>query len=374
MRRLLHLSECVGLTIMIPMLTKSQLPTPALLLDLDKFERNLARMSAHVAKSGKKLRPHAKAHKCVEIARRQIAAGAIGVCCATISEAELMSKAGIPGLLLTSPVADPLKIARIVQTGAMAVVDHVQQAMWYQEAAQAARKEMDLLVDLDVGDHRTGAASLEQALAIAETIDRSSHLRLRGIQAYSVHGSHGTGPEERARVSAECFAKAVAVRDALIGKGVIRKGLNTEILTGGSTGTWNIDTQIPELTELQAGSYIFMDMAYSRAGLDFEHALTVLATVISANHATSVSIDGGTKAFATDRGYGPEPAYLKGLKYRWGGDEFGYLELESASSLPKLGEKIEMLPPHCDPTVNLYDTIYACRGAVVEAAWPLKRM
>jgi D-serine deaminase-like pyridoxal phosphate-dependent protein len=351
------------------MLTKSQLPTPALLLDLDKFEANLARMAGHIAKSGKKLRPHAKAHKCVEIARRQIAAGAIGVCVATISEAELMAKAGIAGLLLTSPVADPLKIARIVQTGAMAVVDHAQQAVWYQEGAHAANRKVDILVDLDVGDHRTGASSLEQALAIAEMVDRSSNLRLRGIQAYSVHGSHGSGIEERVRVSAESFQQAVAARDAMA-----RKGLSTEILTGGSTGTWNIDTQIPELTELQAGSYVFMDMAYRRAGLDFEQALTVLATVVSANHAASVSVDGGTKAFATDRGYGPEPAFLKGLKYRWGGDEFGYLELDGSAALPKLGEKIEMVPPHCDPTVNLYDTIYACRGEIVEGAWPLKRV
>lgn len=364
------------------MQTKSQLPTPALLLDMDKFEADLERMSTHIARSGKKLRPHAKAHKCVEIARRQIAAGAIGVCVATVSEAELMAKAGITGLLLTSPVADPLKIARIVQTGAMAVVDHVQQAIWYQEAADAANRKVDILVDLDVGDHRTGASSLGQALAIAETVDRSSNLHLRGLQAYSVHGSHGSGPEERVRVSAESFARAVAVGDAMA-----RKGLSTEILTGGSTGTWNIDTQIPELTELQAGSYVFMDMAYRRAGLDFEQALTVLATVVSANHAASVSMDGGTKAFATDRGYGPEPAFLRGLKYRWGGDEFGYLEPDGAAlpesrttlstavrSLPGLGEKIEMVPPHCDPTVNLYDTIYACRGDRVEAAWPLKRL
>ena len=358
------------------MLTKRELPTPALLLDLDKFEANLSRMAGHMMKAGKKLRPHAKAHKCVEIARRQIAAGAVGVCVATISEAELMAKAGISELLLTSPVADPLKIARIVQTGAMAVVDHVQQAAWYQEAAQAADRKVDLLVDLDVGDHRTGASSLEQALSIAEIVDRSSHLRLRGLQAYSVHGSHASGAEERVKVSAESYARAVAFRDAMA-----RKGLSTEILTGGSTGTWNIDTQIPELTELQAGSYIFMDMAYRRAGLDFEHALTVLSTVVSANHASSVSLDGGTKAFATDRGYGPEPACLRGLKYRWGGDEFGYLEIWIARRLhcirklrrPKIG-KIEMIPPHCDPTVNLYDRIYACRGERVEAAWPLKRV
>jgi len=349
--------------------TKSQLPTPALLLDLDKFEVNLARMAGHIAKAGKKLRPHAKAHKCVEIARRQIAAGAIGMCVATIAEAELMAKAGIPGLLLTSPVADPLKIARVVDTGAMAVVDHAQQAAWYQEAAREANRITDILVDLDVGDHRTGASSVEQALVIAEAIDRASHLRLRGLQAYSVHGSHASGPEERVRVSAESFARARAVRDAMA-----RKGLSTEILTGGSTGTWTIDTQVAELTELQAGSYVFMDMAYRRAGLDFEQALTVLATVISANHAASVTIDGGTKAFATDRGYGPESAFLNGLKYRWGGDEFGYLELDGAARLPTLGEKIEMVPPHCDPTANLYDTIYACRSECVEAVWPLKRL
>jgi D-serine deaminase-like pyridoxal phosphate-dependent protein len=277
-------------------------------------------------------------------------------------------------LLLTSPVADPLKISRIVKTGAMAVTDHLQQAAWYQEAAIAANTLVDILVDLDVGDHRTGAATLEQAVEIAEFIDRASHLRLRGLQAYSVYGSHGTGREERFRVSLETFARARAVRDAMA-----RKGLSTDILTGGSTGTWDIDTEIPELTELQSGSYVLMDMAYRRAGLDFEHAMTVLATVISANHAACVSIDAGTKAFAADRGYGPEPAQLDdskkpGLKYRWGGDEFGYLELDGANSLPSLGQKIEMLPPHCDPTANLYDTIYACRGNVVEAVWPLKRL
>jgi 3-hydroxy-D-aspartate aldolase len=349
-------------------MTKSQLPTPALLLDLDKFEFNLARMAEHIANTGKRIRPHAKAHKCVEIARRQIEAGAIGVCVATVSEAELMAKAGIPGLLLTSPVADPLKIARIVKTGAMAVVDHLQQVAWYQDAA-LANGVVDILVDLDVGDHRTGAATLEQAMEIAEAVERTSHLRLRGLQAYSVYGSHGTGREERFRVSMETYARARAVRDAMA-----RKGLCTDILTGGSTGTWDIDTEIPELTEIQAGSYVLMDMAYRRAGLDFEQSMTVLATVISANHATCVSIDAGTKAFATDRGYGSETSESTGLKYRFGGDEFGYLELDGASALPMLGHKIEMVPPHCDPTANLYDTIYACRGNVVEAVWPLKRL
>jgi 3-hydroxy-D-aspartate aldolase len=357
------------------MLTKHEIPTPALLLDLDGFEANLARMAKHVAACGKKLRPHAKAHKCVEIAKRQIAAGAAGVCTATVNEAELMAAAGIPGILLCSPVADPLKMRRIVRTGAMVVVDHTKQAEWYQEAASAENTTVDVLIDCDVGDHRTGARSTEQVLEIAGATGRSKNLRLRGMQAYSVLGSHAGGLEERKRISKEVFERAAATRDAMA-----RHGFSTEILTGGSTGTWEIDTLVPELTELQAGSYVFMDMAYRREGLDFMPALTVLATVVSANHDAFVTVDGGFKAFATDRGYGPEAARLisgeslTGTKYRWGGDEFGYVDIEGTRHKLKLGDRIEFIPPHCDPTANLYDRIYACRGEHVEAVWPLKRM
>ena len=141
-------------------------------------------MAERVQKCGKALRPHAKAHKCVEIARRQIAAGACVVCVATLAEAEFMAGAGITGLLLTSPVADPLKISRLAQTGALVVVDHQRQVEWYQEAARAANRTIHVLVDLDVGDHRTGAASVSQALEIAKAVDRSSQLQLRGLQAY----------------------------------------------------------------------------------------------------------------------------------------------------------------------------------------------
>ena len=339
------------------------------MLDLGKFEANLFRMADHARKSGKGLRPHAKAHKCPEIARRQIAAGAIGVCCATVTEAEMMASAGISGLLLTSPVADPLKMARIVSTGAMAVVDHAQQAEWYAEAADAAHVTLDVLVDCDVGDHRTGARSTEQVIEIAEIVERASHLRLRGMQAYSVVGSHAGGLEERIRVSKEVFQQAAATRDALA-----RRGFSTEILTGGSTGTWEIDTRVNELTELQAGSYVFMDMAYRREGIDFEHALTVLATVVSANHDPFVTIDGGYKAFSTDRPFGPLAVDLPGSVHRWGGDEFSYIDVGECSHKPKLGEKLEFLPPHIDPTVNLHDRIYACRGEDVEAVWPVKRL
>lgn len=343
-----------------------QIPTPALVVDLDAFETNLTRMAERVKAAGKSLRPHFKAHKCTEISKRQIALGAIGVCCATVSEAELVASAGIGGILLTSPLADPLKMARVIATGAMVVVDNAQQAEWYNEAARAAGRKLDVLVDLDVGDHRTGARSKDQALAIAEQVDIAEHLELRGIQAYSVVGSHAGGFEERQRVSKEVFAQVYQLLGTML-----RRGLCCDIVSGGSTGTWEIDTQVADLTELQAGSYALMDMAYRKEGLDFANAMNVLGTVVSANHEGFVTTDAGFKAFSTDRGYGPEVLGHSGnATYRWGGDEFGYVDGAGLA----LGDRVRFVPPHCDPTVNLYDRIYACRGERVEAVWPVKRI
>lgn len=348
------------------MLTKSQVPTPALLLDLDAFDANVHRMAIHARDCGKGLRPHAKAHKCVEIAKRQISAGAIGICVATLAEAELMAKAGIPGLLLTSPVADPLKIGRIVETGAMVVVDHIEQVAWYQAAAQAAHRTIDVLVDLDVGDHRTGAVPGAHAISVAQVADQAKNLRLRGLQAYSVRGSHAGDMEERRCISREAFALAVEARDAMA-----RTGLCMDILTGASTGTWNIDSSVDQITEMQVGSYALMDLAYRRLSVDFLNAMTVTTTVISGNHAGFVTVDGGFKAFSTDRAYGPEAVHLTGSQYRWGGDEFGYFHFEDCGHQARLGDRIEFIPPHCDPTVNLYDRIYVCRGEHIEDIWPV---
>jgi len=338
-------------------LDKNQIPTPALLVDLDLLESNVARMAQRVKKSGKQLRPHAKAHKCVEIARRQIEHGAVGISVATVPEAELMAKHKIPGILLTSPLADPAKIARVARTGAMAVVDHIRQVTWYD---LAATQPIDLLIDLDIGDHRTGARGPEQALEIARAISKSKNLRLRGLQAYSVAGSHGIDLATRRQISADAFQTAAATRDLLA-----REGFPAGILTGGSTGTWDVDLEIPALTELQAGSYVLMDLAYGRLGIDFQPAMTILATVVSANHDAFVTVDAGFKAFATDRGYGPEPVHLDAA-YRWAGDEFGFLDIKLG-----LGDRVEFIAPHVDPTVNLYDRIYACRGERVEAVWPV---
>jgi D-serine deaminase-like pyridoxal phosphate-dependent protein len=347
-------------------MNKFDVPTPALTLDLDKFERNLARMATQVSGGGRDLRPHVKAHKCAEVARRQLALGAVGLCIATVPEAEAMDRAGFSGLLLTGPLGDPAKIRRVVATGAAAAVDHVRQVEWYSEATKAVPgRTMDLFIDLDIGDHRTGVSSTEQALQIARVIAGAPHLHLRGLQAYSVSGSHGADRNARTKISRDCFSQARAVIAALRAD-----GHSCELLTGGSTGTWDIDVTIDGFTELQAGSYVFMDVAYRRIGIDFENAITVQSTVISANHADFVTVDAGFKSFATDRPFGPEPVALPGAGYRWGGDEFGYVDLAGCSTKPKLGDRMEFLPPHCDPTVNLYARIYACRGENVEAIWP----
>jgi D-serine deaminase-like pyridoxal phosphate-dependent protein len=285
----------------------------------------------------------------------------------------MLVQAGITDILLTSPLADPLKMARMVATGAMIVVDHLQQVNWYQDAAYAAARHVDVLIDLDVGDHRTGATP-EQAITIGLAVARSTHLNLRGLQAYSVSGSHAgpqadpsAGRTERKRISESAFGSACQTRDELI-----RQGIKMDILTGGSTGTWDIDSAIPGVIELQVGSYVFMDLAYGKLGLPFRPSLSVLTTVVSASHDDFVTVDGGFKAFSTDRGYGPEAPAYPGSNYRWGGDEFGFLDIAGCHPKPRLGDKIEFTPPHCDPTVNLYDRIYACRGETVEAMWPIK--
>jgi D-serine deaminase-like pyridoxal phosphate-dependent protein len=347
-------------------MNKFDIPTPALTLDLDKFERNLERMATQIRDAGRDLRPHVKAYKCAEVARRQLALGAAGLCVATVPEAEAMHRADFTGLLLTGPLGDPAKIRRVVATGAAAAVDHVRQVEWYSEAAKALPgRGMDLFIDLDIGDHRTGASSTEQVLQIARAIAGSPHLRLRGLQAYSVSGSHGADRNARTQISRDCFCQARAAIAALRAD-----GHDCASLTGGSTGTWDIDVTIDGFTEMQAGSYAFMDVAYRRIGIDFENAITVQSTVISANHVDFVTVDAGFKSFATDRPFGPEPVALPGAGYRWGGDEFGYVDLVNCPVKPGLGSRIEFLPPHCDPTVNLYARIYACRGESVEAIWP----
>jgi len=355
----------------------NDLPTPCLLLDLDRFESNLDKMSRFVRQRGVALRPHAKTHKCVEIARRQLEKGAIGICVATIAEAELMARAGIRGLLITAEMVGEPKISRLIQVvsdapDTMVVVDDASNVGELQRAAASAGIRIPVLIDLDVGHNRTGILPGESPLQLAESIGRAQNLALKGICAYAGHIAHVNGFEDRGVRSRQAMAQAVATREQLS-----RSGHNMEILSGASTGTYNIDAEIKGVTELQAGSYVFMDVDYRRIGGtsgalydDFSPALSVLSTVVHRSGNKAV-VDAGLKAFATDRAFGPEPLTLSGVTFEFAGDEHGRLTLRNPTQDIQPGDRLRFIIPHCDPTVNLYDRLYCVRGELVEDAWSI---
>jgi len=359
-------------------LSKDDLPTPALLIDLEVLEANIATMSNHAQTAGIKLRPHAKSHKCPEIALRQIQAGALGVCAATIGEAEALAAAGVSGLLITSEMVGHNKIERLLhltrsRPETLTVVDNPVHAQQLSAAARAAGITVNVLIDIDPNMHRTGIPAGEDALALAETLAILPNLQLHGLQCYSGLSAHVVGYEARRVHSQQALAPALELFLRLQ-----QRGLPVEIMSGGSTGTYNIDYELTGMTELQVGSYVFMDIEYRDIGgktgpvyNDFGFSLTVLATVISQSHRGLATVDAGLKAFATDRQFGPELKGITGVQYRFGGDEHGILELQNPSREIKLGDRLEFLVPHCDPTVNLYDRVYCVRGDAVEAVWPI---
>jgi 3-hydroxy-D-aspartate aldolase len=359
-------------------MNRDDIPTPALLLDFDRFTRNIERMAAHVRSAGKALRPHAKTHKCPEIARRQVAAGALGVACAKLGEAEIMAAAGVRGLLITTEVVPPASIRRLMDLvgrapDTMVVVDNADNVAALAEAAASAGVVLNVLVDVDVGNRRTGVLPGAPALALARAVAARPTLRLRGLQGYAGHCAHIVGWGARREASLKVMAALMETRRLLEGEGV-----PVEIVAGGSTGTWDIDVELDGLTELQSGSYCVMDLEYRRIGArtgvalaDFELALTVVATVVSVPTRDRAMVDAGLKAFSTDKPFPPEAVERPGVRYEFAGDEHGRLVMTDADRVLRLGERIEFFPPHCDPTINLYDRLYVVDGAQVVDVWPI---
>ncbi|MBX3494122.1 MAG: DSD1 family PLP-dependent enzyme, partial [Parvibaculum sp.] len=282
--------------------SRAKLATPALVLDLDAFERNVALMAAHCKVAGLALRPHAKTHKSVAIAKAQVAAGALGICCAKLGEAEAMGAGGIDSILITSPVVTAQGIARLAALNAkipdlMVVVDNALNVRALAAAAAEAGRPQKVLIDLDVGLHRTGIRPGEDALELAELVDAADTLELKGLQAYAGHLMHIHDFAERREKSLAAMKTLGEMRDALRAK-----GLPCDIVSGGGTGTWNIDPEANVLTELQGGSYIFMDKQYNDVALGngasfpFETSLSVQMTVVSANTKNLATTDAGFKS------------------------------------------------------------------------------
>ena len=359
-------------------MTRDEIPTPALVLDLDRFERNIARMADHVRRAGKALRPHAKTHRCPEIARRQVAAGALGVACAKLGEAEVMARAGIRGLLITTEVIPASAVRRLMRLVAeapdtMIVVDHPENVESLARAAAEDQVVLNVVVDIDVGGRRTGAQAGDPAVALGRLVASKRSLRLRGLQGYAGQCAHVGGWDARRRASLEAMAPLMETC-----RRFEAAGLPVDVVAGGSTGTHDIDVELPGLTELQSGSYCVMDVDYRRIGgrrgdalTEFEMALTVVATVVSVPTADRAMVDAGLKAFSTDKPFPPEPVERPGVEYGFAGDEHGRLTLVDPQRPVRLGERIEFFPPHCDPTVNLYDRVWCVRAGKVEAVWDI---
>ncbi|MDF1586556.1 DSD1 family PLP-dependent enzyme [Marinimicrococcus flavescens] len=356
----------------------SRIDTPSLVLDLDAFEANVATMARLARERGIGLRPHAKTHKCASIARRQLQAGAVGLCCAKLGEAEALAAEGIEPLLITAPVSAESKIARLIALnarvrGLAVVVEEPENVKALGEAAAAAGQTLDVLIVNDVGSHRFGVPTVEAAVELGRLIAEQPALRLGGIQGYAGRIQHITGYEERRLLSRSAAAHLGAVRDALR-----EAGLPCPVVTGAGTGTHDFDHEGGVFTDLQVGSYIFMDADYDAVALTpdgsrrFSNALFVLTRVTSCQHDGFATTDAGSKCFALD---GPPPRIARGApqasRYGMFGDQFGKVELPDGGRLP-VGTLLTVVPSHCDPTVNLYDAIVCVRGGKVEAIWPIE--
>ena len=352
--------------------TVAAIDTPALVLDLDAFERNLQRMVQAVGGKAR-LRPHAKSHKCPEIARRQVALGAVGICCQKVSEAAVFVEAGIQDVLVTNQVVGAAKVRRLCELARRArigvLVDHPLQVQALAEAASSAGVTLDVYIEVNVGANRCGVEPGEPAAPLARQIADSPALRFAGLQCYHGSAQHQRTPQARA----DAIASASAAARASV-RAIEAVGLPVERVTGAGTGSFVHELASGVFNELQAGSYVFMDRDYGDNQLGagdvaFEHALFVRSAVLSRPTADRAVVDAGLKASSVDSGM-PGVWRRPDLRYVKAADEHGVIATPDQRALA-LGDTLLLVPGHCDPTVNLYDELICFRGDRVEAIWPI---
>jgi D-serine deaminase-like pyridoxal phosphate-dependent protein len=350
-----------------------EVDTPALVIELDAFERNLKRLSDATAGRGVRVRAHAKTHKCPEIARRQIAAGAVGVCCQKVSEAEVMVDGGVADVLVSNEVVGERKLERLAALAGRACIgvcaDDADNVRQLSQAAVRAGATLEVYVEVDVGARRCGVAPGEPALALAREIAALPGLRFAGLQAYQGAAQHLRTMAERREAIAGAARAAIQTRRLIESEGIA-----CPTVTGAGSGSFMFEIESGVFDEIQPGSYVFMDADYAKnewaAPLPrFEHALFVLATVMSRPVADRAVVDAGLKALSVDSGL-PLVWERPGLRYARASDEHGVLEV-AAGAAPALGDKLLLVPGHCDPTVNLYDWYVCVRDGRVEALWPV---
>jgi D-serine deaminase-like pyridoxal phosphate-dependent protein len=349
--------------------------TPALVIDLDAMERNLATMAAFAQTCGLRLRPHAKMHKSAAIAQLQMRAGAVGVCVQKVGEAEALADAGVTDLYISNEVIEPRKLARVAAlAGRVTLAIAVDSALGIGRLAQAltaAGTSLAVFVEIDVGHGRCGVPATA-ASGLAHRVV-SHGLRFAGLQAYHGRAQHLRSPAEREAAIRHAIGQVRAAQ-----AGITSAGLACPLVTGAGSGSFVLEAASGVYGELQCGSYLFMDRDYAdnepaAAAPRFEHALFVKSQVMSRGESHAV-VDAGHKAHAIDSGL--PRVWQRELAFANGGDEHGILmPKQPGGALPALGETVWLVPGHCDPTVNLHDHYIAVRGGldhgVVEAVWPI---
>ncbi len=355
-----------------PGMSEDEIDTPALVLDLDAFEHNLDRMAALLAPTGAKLRAHAKTHKSPVIAHQQMRRGAIGQCVQKVAEAEILAWGGVPDILVSNQVVGDQKLARFAALSSLARIaicaDHPHHVARLEAAAEAANQRLTVLVEIDVGAARAGVQPGPEAVALAETIAASKHLVFGGLQAYHGSAQHYRTPEQRHQAITSAVEQSRRTVEQLR-----QRGLDCPIVGGAGTGTFEFEAASGVYNEIQAGSYAFMDADYARnhggTSAGFQHALFVLATVMSQARPGLAVLDAGHKAVAIDSGM-PLVWGREGTTYTGASDEHGKLEWQEGQGA-RIGEKLRLIPGHCDPTVDRHDWYVGVRKGRVECLWPV---
>src|SRR5262245_40190119 len=337
--------------------------TPALLIELNAYERNLDRMSNRFERSPARLRAHAKTHKCPIIAVQQIARGAVGICCQKVSEAEAMVDGGVHDVLVSNQVVGKSKLMRLAALAKRAKVavcaDDIQNVHELAEAAAAFGVSLPVLVEIDVGAARCGVPPGEPAVSLAKQISSHSSLHFAGLQAYHGAAQHIYDADKRRQT----IERSSALTRQTV-EGIRAAGFECNWVTGAGTGTFEFEISSGIYTEIQAGSYIFMDADYRRVkgtSEQFEHSLFVLSTIMSRPTPERAVCDAGLKSHSVDSGL-PQVFQRADIEFVAASDEHGTLRLHNPAIAPKLGEKLWLIPGHCDPTVNLYEWFNACEA------------
>ena len=351
---------------------KTELDTPALLIDLDKMEANIQTMADYFTTVNAMLRPHVKTHKTPIISHKQIAAGAIGVTCAKLGEAEAVIHAGIRDVLIANQVVGAQKIARLINLAKhaeiMVAVDNPQNVQAISEAAVAKGATVRMLVEVNIGMDRCGVEPGKPTLELAEQIGKSPNLKFEGLMGYEGHTVAKPDRVERDAAARKAIQLLVEAKHY-----VEKRGVEVSIMSGGGTGTFNITGSIPEMTEVQAGSYVFMDSTYRNVkgvGEQFNCSLSVLATVVSRPDPNRMIVDTGLKVLAKEFGI-PQPIGVTGVEMTGLSEEHGKMQVSDVNVSLTPGDKIEILPTHCCTTVNLHDKYYGIRNGIVESVWDI---